>query len=113
MYHWPLVRCILNRRRRVRIFDGIQHRIKEMGPNHDVAGSNFGHGLFRRIFAFDLVPLRLLGLGPIPLEDAIAQPFFLRPFKRGEKDRTIIPPVSAYATEQTFATKVPVYTFPR
>ena len=81
--HRPLGRRVLNRRRRIGILDGVEHGIKKMRSDHDSAGSNLGHGLFRGILALDLVPLGLLWFCPVSHQDAIAEPFSLRPFQGG------------------------------
>lgn len=78
--HWPLCRGILNWRWRVGVFDCIQHRIEKVRPNHNITGSNLRHRLFRWVFAFNLVPLRLLGFCPITHENTVAEPFLFRPF---------------------------------
>ena len=81
--HRPLGRRVLNRRRRIGIFDGVEHGIEKMWSNHDSAGSNLGHGLFRGILALDLVPLGLLWFCPVSHQDTIAEPFSLRSFQGG------------------------------
>lgn len=85
--HLPLWWCIL--RLRVGVFDGIQHRIEDMRSDDDIAASNFGHGLLRRILALDQFPFRLFWLRPVSLQDAVAQPFFRRSFQGCEEDRTV------------------------
>jgi hypothetical protein len=86
--HRPLGRSVLNRWRRVRIFDGVQHSIEKVRPNGDIARPNLQHGLFGRIFAFNLLSLGLLGFGVVSLQNAVAEPFLLRSFQRGEEDST-------------------------
>jgi hypothetical protein len=78
--HGPLGRRVLNWGRRVGILNSVQHRIEKMRSNHDVARSDFRHGLLWRIFAFNLISLGLLRFSPIPYENAIAEPFLFRPF---------------------------------
>ena len=56
----------------VGIFDSINHTIEMMRLDDDLAGPNFGHRIFGRIFAFKLLPFRFLWFCPISFEDAIA-----------------------------------------
>ena len=79
--HRPLGGCILNGRRRIGVLDGVEHAIKEMRPNHDMAGPNLRHGLLGRILAFDMFSFGLFRFCPVSHQDAVAQPFFLRPFE--------------------------------
>lgn len=72
VHHWSLRRRVLNRRRRIGVFDGVEHGVEQMRANDNVTGSNLGHGLFGRILPFDLLPFRLLGFGPISHQDSIA-----------------------------------------
>jgi hypothetical protein len=65
--HRPLGGSVLNRWRRVRIFDGVQHTIEKVRSNRDVARSNFEHGLLGGIFAFNLLSFGLLGFGVVSL----------------------------------------------
>jgi hypothetical protein len=67
----PLRRSYLNGRFCVRIFDGVYHSIEMMGLNDNLARSNFGHRIFRRVFAFKLLPFRFLWFCPISFENAI------------------------------------------
>lgn len=79
--HRPLGGCILNGRRRIGVLDGVEHAIKEMRSNHDMAGPNLRHGLLRGVLAFDVLPFGLFWFCPVSHQDAVAQPFFLRPFE--------------------------------
>lgn len=89
MNHRPLGRCILNGRRRIGVLDSVEHAIKEMRSNHDMAGPDLRHGLLWRILAFDVLPFGLFRFCPVSHQDAVAQPFFLRSFERREKYRTV------------------------
>lgn len=68
----PLRRSYLNGWFGVGIFDGIDHTIEMMGLDDNLASSDFSHRIFRRVFAFELLPFRFLGFRPISFEDAIA-----------------------------------------
>lgn len=72
MNNVPLRRSYLNSRFCVGIFDGVNHSIEMMRLDDNLARSNFGHRIFGRIFAFKLLPFRLLWFYPISFEDAIA-----------------------------------------
>lgn len=72
MNNVPLRRRYLNGRFCVGIFDCVNHSIEMMGLNDNLARSDFGHRIFRRIFAFQLLPFRLLRFCPISFKDAIA-----------------------------------------
>lgn len=68
------------------VFNGVNHSIEMMRFDDNLAWSDLGHGILGRILAFDKLALCLLGLRPVSFEDAIAQPFFLGPFKRKAQD---------------------------
>lgn len=89
MNHRPLGRCILNGRRRIGVLNGVEHAIKKMRSNHDMAWPDLRHGLLGRILAFDMLPFGLFRFCPVSHQDAVAQPFFLRPFEGCEKHRTV------------------------
>lgn len=79
MHHRSLRRRVLDRRRRIGIFDGVDHGVEQMRANNNITGSNFGHGLLGRILPFNVLPLRLLGFGPVSYQDSIAEPLLFRP----------------------------------
>ena len=54
-----------------------------------MAGPDLRHGLLGRILAFDLLSFGLFRFCPVSHQDAVAQPFFLRPFEGCEKHRTV------------------------
>ena len=86
--HRSLGRCVLDRGWRIGVFDRVDHGVEEMGPDHDAAGPNLGHGLLGRILSFYLLSLGFLRFRPVAHKDAIAQPFLLRPFQGSEKHST-------------------------
>lgn len=61
-----------------------------MRADHNAASANLGHGILGWVFAFDLLPFRLLGFGPVSHENAVAEPFLLRSFQGGKEDGTTI-----------------------
>lgn len=80
--HRPLRRRVLNRRRRIGIFDGVQHSVEEMRTDGNITRADFRHGFLGRIFALNLLPLCLLRFSPVPNQNAIAKPFLFRSFQR-------------------------------
>lgn len=71
----------MNRWRRIRILDRVNHGVEKMRSNHDVTGPDFGHRLLWGVLALDLLAFRLLWLRPISHQDSVAEPFLLRPLQ--------------------------------
>lgn len=80
VHHRTLRRCILDRWRRIRILDRVNHGVEKMRPNHDMTRPDLRHGLLWGVLALNLLAFRLLRLRPISHEDSVAEPFLLRPF---------------------------------
>jgi hypothetical protein len=83
VHHRSLRRGILNGLLHIRVLDSIEHGIKVVRFNDDLAWPNFEHRFLRRVFPFDLLLLGLFGLCPISVEDSITKPLLFRPFQRG------------------------------
>lgn len=79
--HLPLRRSALILR--IGILDGVQHGVEDMRPDDNVAASDLGHGLLRRVLPFQLFSFGLFRLRPVPLENAVAEPFLLGSLQRG------------------------------
>lgn len=82
MDHLALCRRHLDERFCIGVLDNIQHPIKVVRFDDDLARPDLAHGLLGRVLAFDLLSLGLLGLRPVFLEDTIAEPFLLGSFQR-------------------------------
>lgn len=69
--HRSLWGCVLKCRWRTGIFDNVNHGIKEMGTDGDIARPNFCHSVLRWVVLLDLFALRLLRLCVVSNKDAI------------------------------------------
>ena len=87
--HRPLRRRILNGRLRIWILDGIQRGIKAVRLDDNMASSDFAHRILGGILALDLLPFGLLGLRPVSLEYAIAEPLLLGSLQGRQEHRTV------------------------
>lgn len=76
-----LLRRNLDMRLCIWIFNGIDHSIKVMRFNDDLARSNLGHRFLGRILPFDLFSLRLLRLRPVSFENTVTEPLLLGAFQ--------------------------------
>lgn len=66
------------------VLDSIQHAIEVVRFDYDLARSDLAHRFLGRVLSFDLFSLRLLGLRPVPLEDAITEPLLLGTIQRDQ-----------------------------